>query len=403
MIEYTSKPITIQNQLSQLYKPDQYNTEIREDKITIQKKDESFIAEINISESDIQTELSLINFYADYYISGEGFLTFILLDDKNSIGTSEIKIDGAYKGSIKRNTTSFGVLIGNLAKIINTDLLENHTETDFEELIREEVVVCELRWEESSVIDDEKMIDKIINSVLTNLSYSVNISFTNPRNLIKIQDQQSANALEFTLKIVKDEEPMHYFLTAEKIEYPHLKYLEYYHVLEYYFLHKKIEDFENIIKEIISIDLLNKGKPTNYYEKVTELMDFYFGKDDNELSQLKYVINSDLGYQLIREIINGSSLTPGFLSKKVLDIDETVIDLNKVNRDNQLIQTADKNIYDAFCDGLSRRIYKIRNFIVHTKKFEKQNVFIPTNGNFEFLKNDIELIRMLAYSLMTKK
>ena len=51
-------------------------------------------------------------------------------------------------------------------------------------------------------------------------------------------------------------------------------------------------------------------------------------------------------------------------------------------------------------DELGKRIYKIRNAIVNTKKYESESIFIPTADNFKLLDKDIKLIRLLSYELL---
>jgi hypothetical protein len=385
---------------------------INGDKVKITKNDGTYTTNIIINASDISEELLSIKCYGDFYLCGEGFLNFIAFDRKSLIDDNIIKLDGAFKGSIRKNCSFNSLLLSNLENVFDMSKVELNNDNNIEDLIKDEIIICELNWEDNRIAVNENDVDKLINSVFAHASFCESILLTNPRNLLRndIKEKTSRTETNIKVKLIKDDEPMHYFLSAEKIEYPHLQYLEYYHVLEYYFLHKRMEDMEKVIKEVVSIEL-SGSKPTNeshYYDKMTEFMSFYFGRDENnELYQLEHIINNDLGYSLIKDLINNQEFDIAFLKKEVFGLDETAIEIKSVCKaeggKNKIVAVKDQTIRKVFCDGIARRIYRIRNIIVHTKKFEKKSLFVPNNANFDILRKDIDLIRMLAFSLMTKK
>lgn len=406
-----------------------------DDKLNIKVNDESWQFNLVYEYNELEEEVQKIKYQGEFFTAGEKFLNFILIDGNDLVKDKQIKIEGElFSGIIQKQYQSFGLLVNNFTQVLDIDKIENrriHTGSDItiDEIIDRKYAVCELKCESGYYdFSDIRNVERIINSVITFLAYNKEITLDNPRNRIDITSgfNIAISDDDILLKPIRDNETMLYYLSAEKIVYPHLKYLEYYHVIEYYFLHKRMEDMEKIIKDLITIQLSNtKNSNDSYYNKLSDLMEHYLtDKKDNELEQLKYVIGNDIGYNVICSYLNDNFESLKFLGDKIFDIDNTVVSLNSVSeiqKVKKIIDGKKKEITvtklkkcdllnvedrDIFCDNLATRIYKIRNKIVHTKKYEKNNifnVFTPVQSNFTALINDIKLIRMLSFALMTKR
>ncbi|MDA1602060.1 hypothetical protein PDL10_16890 [Bacillus cereus] len=400
--------------LKKAFYENDYDIEIVGDELKIKDKEEIDNI-LTISYEELTAEFAAVNFHGPYYTVGENFINFILFDNRNVFNGEKITINGFCEGKIVKEYNSLALLISNIDKVINYDSFKQNRSCILEDVIDRKVLICELKIEnellEGGISDSEKelRINQIINSVLSQIALKFNVVLHNPRNLLS----QSTNNKEvlgeeasISVKYIKDYEPVLYFLAAEEIDFPHLKYLEYYHVLEYYFLHKRVKAMDGIIQQLISTKLVsgNNIYDGSYYLELNELIKYKFDTDFNkEISQLKDIILTDIGFNSIKVILTRHGLNLGFLSKPLFNIDETIVsNLNKVYNTSQKSfkeepKEEDKNL---FCNELAKRIYKIRNHIVHTKKFEKSHVFVPSQENYEALKNDITLIRLLSHFLM---
>ncbi|WP_180230569.1 hypothetical protein [Bacillus thuringiensis] len=396
--------------------------EIDEDTISFKLNNSKYIIN-DFNSSELEEEISNIECYDDYYISGGDFLNFIILDDDEVLTDEKIDFNQGIHGWVSKEYSSSALIWLNLDKIIDNTILQEKGESIIEDIIKKNIVIGELKLELTNEYVTEN-IDKVIHSVIFHLAGGAGLRFSNPRSIpLERENSQTPKQgpVELPLSVVDDEEPMLYFLSAEKSEYPHLKYLEYYHVFEYFFLHKKVRNVEEIIKRLVSVQL-SKGKNKNgdYYNDLNLLFKHKFDKDaDKEIYQLQDIICNDLGYEFITKTINSnidkflgngrdaSKNRLNFLKSPIFEIEETRLSLPvkvyKAERNELLEACTDQEEMTKFCKELAKRIYKIRNHIVHTKKFEHKHIFTPTEENFKALANDIELIRILAYGLIIEQ
>ncbi|YCI76080.1 hypothetical protein M1D47_21155 [Bacillus sp. R1-10] len=418
MTKLTSEtPINSLDLLKSVFKPDDYDFSEDEDEIKIVDKSNEMNS-LTLNNNDLKDEIDAVKVYGDFFTIGEGFLNFILFDQRQAFSGEKIIIDGAFKGKIERKYPALALLITNINNIISMDKFKQNKSVIFEELLKDNIMVCELEIKKefldiSSLNTNEisKKVDQIINSVLANISNTGNLLLTNPRNLLS---KTNSNVLSVsdgdTINVgyIKDPEPILYFLAAEEMDYPHLRYLEYYHILEYYFNHKRVKQIDNLIRKLIATKLANGGKLTNsdsYFHDLNQLINKHqFDKDSNkEINQLTEIIVEDLGYNLLSSNFNSSSEEYEFLKKPLFNLKETIMTSysNVYNRSTKKLKNDVKNEEGIeFCKDLAKRIYKIRNHIVHTKKYEYDVVFYPSQVNYTELEKDLALIRLISMLLI---
>ncbi|MDG5472408.1 hypothetical protein P6709_11695 [Jeotgalibacillus sp. ET6] len=371
------------------------------------------IFKLAFDEGELDSELSLIVDKGQYFTIIEDQFSFILKDSfSNLTDFNDLDILGEISSTtrvrLKRDKRAYGLLLNNLEFLADKSKFkvgETHT---LDEIIHDSILVCEVTFDSNNKITKDK-VDYYIDSIRAHLSYSNNIFLENPRET-KIKQANIENIITDSLRVnlIKDSEPLTYFLFAESVEHLHLKYLEYYHVLEYYFLHKRIKDVENVIKDLLAIEMTKRisENKQEYYKDLINLFDSYFRKEDKnttEIDQLGYVIGTDLGYNLLRHALNNSGISLGFLTSDACKLTGTKIRMDKsmfVGRD--LLDNADTELTDKFCKQLAERIYAVRNFIVHSKKYEKPKVFIPNVDNLNQLSNEVKLIRVIGYTMLNK-
>lgn len=408
----------ITKSLESIFSRENYNIVFEEDNLSIVSL-ETNINVCQIPFEDLGPELEQIREYEEYLTVGDSFFNTTVNLESISSNVKKIDFNGLYQGSIEKDQLPLGLILLNASYTIDITKVDNNQEKPIEDLLNDDLFIItvtrdglyDLLSSETKNRTPEEIfeeIDKIIYSILAQISYEHRLLFKYPRNSNKTEIEtieSSREILEITYKKSNDLEPLLYFLAAEEMEYPHLKYLEYYHVLEYYFDHIRIKKIDGIINKLVSIRLQSKSYfNDSYYNEFSSLMSYHADQQSKkgEESRLTEILTEMIGYDLI----TSSHILPEykFLASPTLEIEET-----KFSRLNDVydIQTAQfrteltDSKKDAFCQELGRRIYRIRNFIVHTKKFERKNIFVPNQKNYEDLNKDIKLLRGIAYLMIT--
>lgn len=367
---------------------------------------------IEFESEDLESELVSISSIGDFYIKGKGFLSFILIDSKNCLTNDEIiKVEDCSikEFKISKEKSDSIIWFSNFEYIVDTEKINLQEKNIISDIIKSNIVLCEVILED----DDAIQIENLINSILMYLSFSKGMLFDNPSNVLKKIEVVDLKCNDKFL-VIKDNEPMLYFLIAEKSDFLHYKFLEYYHVLEYYFLEHKVNMLDKMIRELVSERIIGKDLGDDYYHKLNNIYSHFHSKEKkknaDELEELQYVIKEDLGYKIIRFIMESSFEDISFLRKEIFNESETFVDLNSILIDKSNCKKGikeefelDEEVKNNFCNSLAKRIYKIRNNIVHTKKYENSKVFTPTGTNIESLVNDLKLVRLISYYLMKNR
>ncbi|MGL4912934.1 MAG: hypothetical protein ACRC3Y_10960 [Romboutsia sp.] len=381
-----------------------------DDILEIRNKENDEKCNIQIDIDVIEEELLSSSFITEYCMGGEGFITFIIFN-KNKDTELDIEIpisNDKYSVEIypaNKLEEDRAILINNVCDLIDYFKVDISKDNLIHEIIRDDIIICDLIIKDMSTIDDNN-VDKIINSLLCFLAITSNITLENPRNLII--NNFSADKSNASFSIIEDAEPMEYFLTAEKIQYNHLKYLEYYHILEYYFSYHKIKVMDDMIKTLSTEPVEEKSNA--YYHKLLNLYEHFSEakkskKFTSEQESIRYIVREHLGYHKVCDIINSNFKNSVFLKSKMFERDDLVVTIDskiiEANKKLKLYNEECNKEQDDFCNSLANRIYEIRNFIVHTKKHEREvGVFIPSQEKLEKLSEDLKLIRLLSFELM---
>lgn len=368
-----------------------------------------------ISEDEITEELQSIKLEGEFLTIGEDFLNSIIQLDYDS-KVQKINLTGSYKGSIEKKQQALGLILLNASFTIDIDKVIPTENQELDAILHDDFYVVTInrtdlyKYLQREIVSGEfdeliLEVDKILYSLLVQVAYLHSLNFKNPRNsIIKSNDHFSEDVeiLDVRFKKVKDSEPLLYFLAAEEMEYPHLKYLEYYHVLEYYFNYANIKKIDGIINDLVTIRLQSSGTlEDSYYDKFSTLMKYHNDQQQKkgEENRLIDILSNDIRYPLIATSNLVEDLS--FLSKPLFGFQNTKINLSNVYNNRKFKEKVSEPDQAKFCEELGKRIYKIRNFIVHTKKYERENVFIPSQNNYAVLANDIKLIRGIAYLMIT--
>lgn len=397
------------------------NTDIEkvEDGIII-KNNNRDIFKILFDTSEYENEITTIKYYDDYYIVGEDFIvcalydTYSLLKDINTI-----RLKRGITGTIKKLGEETGLITTILSNIVKTNISEEFQcedelqEIRLSDIVEDKVVILEIvnidKLIENGKVNDT-LIHELIYSVLINLLNSKGISLEYRKHLymdsfdnniiMDIKDNE-----ELIMSKLNNIECMHYFISAENLKVPHFKYVEYYHILEYHFLKTSINKTKELIKKAVTIEFLNgEMEDSEYYELFERMFKHYLSNDDNkEEYQLKNVIINDLGFDTIIEVINRLNIDlKKLFSKALFDDQNTTINTKGIleNGNRKIKKEINEQMKKEFLEDLCRRIYKTRNYCVHTKKSENYKILIPTKDNLDELVNDVKIIRAISLAII---
>lgn len=362
-------------------------------------KNDDISVELLIDEEEINAELANVCKVIDgaVYLN-DSTLQFVLTLDE--ILEEDIVIEGFYTGRIsKLMTNQYGIIIYN-HKLIDTSKINETGSFELKNLLFDNLYLCDIRIPAGTSTKKENI--KIIKtSILMDTSYSKIQKFRlfedhQTTNRLVLKTYSNVNTIRY-----HDEIPLSYFLLAEKIEYTNFKYLEYYHVIEYYFMVFSKKRISKIMSDLVT-DVFLKNKSLNeefLYDTYKKFMNPHRIKEEefSELNQLLKLFQI-VEYDSLVDILN-ASLKPAFLYQDFSFINNTKINIdNCFNSDKKrLIRNCTEEEQKHFLELLAKRIYKIRNYIVHTKKGEiESSVFHPAHNNLEKLNDDVILIREVS-------
>lgn len=189
------------------------------------------------------------------------------------------------------------------------------------------------------------------------------------------------------LKLQYDDEPMVLFLEAISNNYkPLSKFLSYYQVLEYYFPKYQKKYQINGIKPFIECNQHNAVQDNDIMELIRGVTKFTKNKY-SEREQLKFILQDLLSTEIINDFFNDNEQRKIFFNN------------NKTGKfiDANISSTHNK---EQAITEISKRIYEIRNSIVHSKGTQK--VIFPYSEEVKLLVYDIELIEYIAKLLLDK-
>jgi hypothetical protein len=366
----------------------------------------------SFNQQDYNDEIDEIKSYDNFLVVGADFINVILLDPYGSLKDFDpehvLKIDGPYKGNLIKKI-NYGLQFTNLKGLIEEQTWEHlmliaNSPVDLADLYKSNLFVLEIQNAPPELLENEYLINKVINSILVHLAYKENVYLEIYKDFFVTNFSSVAQIENLEYIESQNSEPLLYFLSAEKITHPHLKYLEYYHVIEYFFLHSSINKISNIIDDLFTLKLSRSSQPSKeiYAEKLIDLYNLY-GKNQKttEDEQIRIVINEFLGFNKIKLLLIQNGFKINDIKNSIFENPETKLDLSGIVDQNGFLESVSADNQTKFCNEIAKRIYRIRNFIVHTKKGEKKLLFTPTNKNFDLLKYDLIFIRIISFSLIT--
>ena len=393
----------LKSKLDTFFVKENFTCTINEDEIELTK--DGIDAKI-LLDDDITLELgNVTKAQGNFIVINENTLQFVLVSEENIEDT--ISLEGIYQGSINKLTENMYAIITQNIELLDVSVVSESNEYELKDLLHQNLYLCEIGFPDTQLT--EKLVKKIKTSIVMDVLYHKLLNFTllenkDVNNTITIRPNEIINTVTYS-----DEIPLEYFILAEQIKFVNFKYLEYYHVIEYYFMIFSKKKIANIMSDLITNTFLkNKRLDDEFlYDTYKKFMNPHRMNNDDfkEHTQLLELFKS-LNYDLIVDAINASSLANvNFLVKDLNQVKNIKITVPNCFNSTQkkLVRDCTDEEKEFFLIALAERIYKIRNYIVHTKKGEvNSSVFHPSHNNLKALNNDVLLIRELSRITLIK-
>ena len=186
-----------------------------------------------------------------------------------------------------------------------------------------------------------------------------------------------------------NQETLQYIAVAENSSTPSFCFLSFYHILESYFDDAQYHTLKQQIGKILWSPDIGK-QSEKYASKIVEMLISHKPAYETDQDRLQKLLESYLPITLIPDIIPKEIQS---LLKKRVKFEGGLV-LDPVNFKDST----------RFFGDLARRVYLLRNAIVHSKRLvdERKGRIVHTPGDYERISRENELIRYLAMEILSR-
>lgn len=282
--------------------------------------------------------------------------------------------------------------------VLNSDTRENFP---YNEILNKIENKTNFKMKSLKIISTEKIQPEDFQKIFSSYSFrymysSDNVIVVNEdiKDIYKIFDIRVKKKLKLSLKKIKEIieeynfELVNFYKLGIESKDPYIQYLSYYHILEYH--------YDNIFKILIKkeLDKLSNNISEEAVVEINKITKRRNGKNPLEQILREYITNTKDIKIRVKEISEDNNILEYYKQSEVkIDWD--------TNKDID-----DGNNIDKILKSLTNRIYKKRNFLVHSTELaeeEQDNFYKPWDKEHEeLLRKEIPLIRAIA-ELVIKK
>lgn len=301
-----------------------------------------------------------------------------------------------------------------VSKLKQTAHFAEQTEFKLEEIFRKDIAIIELKIPRKKFKKSEifSRAHDIINQCLVNLSFEKNINLYIPyKHSTSVPvDVRQEETIKLNLSSSENLEAYRFFLDAEKNMDIRFKYLDYYHVIEYFFYGERLKALESLVENVIRMEKIKAYNLINNYERLNKLRELFndledLEKNSKEKLMFEQLVQSDYVSfdNIVQSIGDLSSNEVKILKKDTLGLKGTAVE-NIPYKENGKCKSFSSENKSLFLRRLTNRLYEIRNYIVHSTKYkvktDHQQVYTSDIKN-GVTAVDIKFIRTIAYLLLT--
>lgn len=302
-----------------------------------------------------------------------------------------------------------------VSKLKQTPHFAEQTEFKLEEIFRKDIAIIELKIPQEEIKESEifSRVHDIINQCLVNLSFEKNINLYIPdKHSTSVPvDVRHEESIKLNLSSSENLEAYRFFLDAEKNMDIRFKYLDYYHVIEYFFYGERLKTLESLIEKVIRMEKIKAYNLVDNYERLSKLRELFNELEDLEKNSKEKLMFEQLVQSeyvsfdnLIKSVGKLSRDDTNILKNTTLGLKTTAINENIYDSNGECKQFLTPDNKSSFLRLLTNRLYEIRNYIVHSTKYkvktDHQQVYTSDIKN-GVTAVDIKFIRTIAYLLLT--
>ena len=301
-----------------------------------------------------------------------------------------------------------------VSKLKQTPHFDEPINFKLDDIFRKDIAIIELKIPQEKIKESEifSRAHDIINQCLVNLSFEKNINLYIPdKHSTSVPvDVRQEESIELNLSSSENLEAYRFFLDAEKNMDIRFKYLDYYHVIEYFFYGERLKTLESLVEKVIRMEKIKAYNLIDNYERLNKLRELFndledLEKNSKEKLMFEQLVQSD--YVSFDNIVQSIGDLPSeevkILKKDTLGLKGTAVETipYKDNGERKSLSSEHKSL---FLRRLTNRLYEIRNYIVHSTKYkvktDHQQVYTSDIKN-GVTAVDIKFIRTIAYLLLT--
>lgn len=286
----------------------------------------------------------------------------------------------------------------------------SESKVNFEDKLKNYLTLDKLNFIEISLdnviflLNEEKeSIFEWINTLCLQVSIKTNVNISIKK--FNFLDKQTLNLLEKVVCIERevyfDDISLKFLLRAQKQieQYPHIAYLEYYHVIERFMKDIKYVEYINKYKKVYLALSDNRLKDSEKKDKVINIVETI----DSDTGELKL-------FNKIIEPIFAKNVYDILFKRTDLEAEEkTTINLYIKNLKKGAPYWESSNEMaisdnEEFKNLIAKRLYATRNSIVHSKSFSGEGTFdIDDDVHKIFLEMDLYILKYIVLSLLVYK
>lgn len=249
-----------------------------------------------------------------------------------------------------------------------------------------------LRVEDVEVPDETRaveMLEAFGNAALFEIDRALGVGLRPSRHVDRAREVDSSGPVPRRLASEYDREPMLlYWYARSATDLPLLAFLAYYQVLEFYFpVHSRAKALSALRAALagLNFDIMRNADLVRILETIKSNRKGSFG---SEREQLKATLEQCVSAEVLRDFLEQDAGRLHFFGSEACTVvSPTTIPIGGASRD--------------WRGEVARRVYEIRNRIVHAKGgYDDLDPLLPFDLETKLLSHDIALVRFLAREVL---
>lgn len=304
-------------------------------------------------------------------------------------------------------------LLADEVKMIVQQRSEEDNDFYLKDIFSDNLFFIEIDYSElgNDYVTKEEYIESLVYAIRAKMAYNGVIfhELVPYPNESMVLTNHEADCLKIDSGYNRNVDAFSFFISAKSEKNRRMKFLDFYHVIEYFFYSNNLRVMRELINEAISLERM--GNIQNPEDRLKVLQRLFNrleadSKRTAEREMFQDLLVDTVGYDSLYYELSGVNIN--FLNQNNQDRSKTGFDISGVqdrkSPEKSLLEPEKvaEETKEEFLKNLASRLYDIRNFIVHSAKYKADHDYVSAprrNDNFD---DDINLIEKIAYILLNK-